>query len=94
MAVKSVITNDMEHCIVCGSPYVEVHHVFYGTANRKQSDKYHYVVPLCPQHHRGSDGVHFNGDLDRWLKEKAQRHFESEIGTRDEFRLVFGKSWL
>ena len=91
---KSVIVEDMEQCYVCGYPYVEVHHIFYGTANRKISDKYGYVVPLCREHHTGSTGVHFNKVFDMHLRKIAQKHFEAEYGDRNEFRRVFGKSYL
>ncbi len=94
MAKKSVVIEDMTHCFVCGSPYVQVHHIFYGNANRKISDKYGYVAPLCAAHHTGSAGVHFNRPLDLHLKKLAQTHFEANIGTRNEFRNIFGKSWL
>ncbi|MGD6877863.1 hypothetical protein [Bacillus infantis] len=90
----SVIFEDMKHCFVCGSPYVQVHHIFYGTANRKLSDKYGYIAPLCAEHHTGSNGVHFNKHLDMHLKKLSQEHFERQIGAREEFRRVFGKSYL
>ncbi len=92
--VKSVIVDDMEHCLVCGSPYIEIHHIIFGVANRKLSDKYGLVVPLCVEHHRGNTGVHQNRDLDLHLKKLAQEHFEAEFGTREYFRTVFGKSYL
>lgn len=94
MAKKSVIFDDMEHCFVCGSPHVQVHHIFFGTANRKQSDKYGYVAPLCQEHHTGKHGVHFNKDLDAFLKKLSQEHFEAKHGDRNAFRKVFGKSYL
>lgn len=94
MGKKSVIIEDMEHCYICNSPYVQIHHVFFGVANRKISDKYGYIVPLCQEHHTGSAGVHFNKDLDLHLKKLAQKHFEAEFGARNVFRGVFGKSFL
>lgn len=84
----------MDNCFVCGSPYVEVHHVIYGTANRKLSDKYGLIVPLCHEHHRGQTGVHFKRDLDIHLKKLAQEKFEAKIGARNEFIRVFGKNYL
>lgn len=93
-AKKSAIIEDMEHCVVCGSPYVQIHHIFFGTSNRKMSDKYGYVAPLCREHHTGNTGVHFNKFLDLYLKQMAQTHFEANTGTRNEFRKVFGKSYL
>lgn len=81
-------------CLICGSPYIQIHHVFEGTANRKQSEKWGYVVPLCREHHTGSNGVHFNKSLDLELKRAAQEDFEERHGTRKEFREIFGRSYL
>lgn len=91
----SAIQTERE-CWLCGrTDDLHVHHVFFGTANRKKSDKYLYVVYLCAKHHNMSDeGVHFDKDFDLTLKRFAQRHFEAHHGTRDDFRREFGKSWL
>jgi hypothetical protein len=91
---KSIIVDCMDNCFVCGSPYVEIHHVIYGTANRKLSDMYGLVVPLCHEHHTGQTGVHFNRDFDLYLKKLAQRKFEAVYGANKGFREVFGKSYL
>ena len=83
-------------CIVCGSPYVHQHHVFYGNANRRISDKYGYVVPLCYKHHNGDEGVHShpNEGMDLQLKQAFQARYEEEQGTREQFIKEFGRSWL
>lgn len=94
MGKKSAIVNCMKNCFVCGSPYVQMHHIFYGTANRKISDRYGYIVPLCQEHHTGQTGVHFDKQFDLALKELVQKHFEKNHGTREDFRNVFGKSYL
>ena len=91
---KSIIVDSMDNCFVCGSPYTEVHHVIYGTANRKLSDKYGLIVPLCHEHHRGQTGVHFNRDFDISLKKLAQDKFNSVYGANKSFLDVFGKSFL
>lgn len=81
-------------CIICGSPYVEHHHVFFGTANRKVSDKYGYIVELCHYHHNEPPmGVHFNKEFDLMLKQQCQRDFEKNH-TRAQFIKEFGRSWL
>lgn len=85
---------DTTVCYVCDSPYVQVHHIFYGRKNRKNADRYGYVIGLCMEHHIGKTGVHFNKALDTLLKTKAQMHFEEYVGDRDEFRKLFGKSLL
>lgn len=95
MATKSIITDDMEHCLLCGSTNnVERHHIFFGTANRKISDKYKLIVPLCAFHHRGDNSVHRNRELDLKVKQLGQKVFEEKIGSREDFRRLFGKSYL
>lgn len=92
--MKSVIQTEKE-CYVCGTTCnLQDHHIFFGTSNRKQSEKYGMKVWLCQEHHTGNTGVHFNRDLDLHLKKLAQKHFEAEYGARNEFRRIFGKSYL
>ena len=92
---KSVIQSEKE-CYVCGTTYnLHDHHIIYGYANRKLSEKYGLKVWLCAEHHNmGNQGVHFNKELDTHLKEKAQEYFESNYGTREEFMEIFGRSYL
>ena len=81
-------------CVMCGSPNVEMHHVIYGTANRRISDEYGYVIPLCREHHTGKYGIHHDKILDLRWKQEAQRDFERRHGTREDFIKVFGRSFL
>lgn len=92
--MKSIIVEHMDRCAICGSPYVEVHHAIHGTANRKIADKYGLTIPLCHEHHLGALGPHLNRTVDLTYIKAAQRAFESKVGTREEFRSLFGKSWL
>ena len=75
--MESIIQKE-KVCYVCRSPYVEKHHIFKGTANRKLSEKYGLTVWLCPEHHRGNTGVHFNPRLDDKLKGIAEMRFREE----------------
>lgn len=81
-------------CVVCGSPYVQRHHVLYGTGNRKVSDKYGYVIPLCAEHHIGGNGIHRNRGMALHWMELAQQHYERHKGTRQDFIREFGRSYL
>ena len=81
-------------CIICGSPDVQMHHIFKGHGRRKISDKYGYVVPLCERHHTGPEGVHHNRQMDLELMRLAQADFEQRHGDREDFVRIFGKSWL
>lgn len=92
----SALTDDAEHCIKTGSTQVHIHHVFYGPY-RKKSEKYGFIVPLVYYLHEFEWGsVHNNPNtgLDLELKQLAQTYFEEHIGTREQFRCEFGKSWL
>lgn len=70
------------------------HHVFFGHANRRLSEKDGCWVYLCVEHHTGNGGVHQNRDKDLALKMKAQAAWEERYGTREEFRKRYGKSYL
>lgn len=93
--MNSIIVTDTEHCIFCGSNNTEIHHVYFGVANRPIADKHGLTVPLCNKHHTGSgDSPHRNRIIDIALKCWAQTVYENQIGTRDQFRKDFGKSYL
>lgn len=82
-------------CEICRrETYTEEHHVFFGTANRKVSDKWGMVARLCPMCHRdGALAVHRCYATDLRLKQKYQAIFELDH-TREEFRKLFGRSYL
>ena len=42
-------------CAICGSPYIQLHHIRYGACGRKTYMG--NVIPLCKRHH---DLVHSN----------------------------------
>lgn len=92
--LHSIITDDMEHCLICGNPEVAVHHVFFGTANRIMSDQYALIVPLCERHHTGAEGVHRFREKDLKLKQMGQEAYEAHYGSRQSFIKVFGRSYL
>ena len=88
LEMKSIITSCKE-CYICNSPNVELHHIFFGTGNRKISDKYGLVVYLCSEHHRGQSGVHGgNRDLDLDLKRRGQRAFERKYSHKQFMELI------
>ena len=92
--MESIIQKEKQ-CYLCGTTYnLHDHHIIFGTSNRKNSERFGLKVWLCQEHHTGSTGVHFNRDFDLSLKETAQKRFEAEFGDRNEFRSIFGKSYL
>lgn len=73
----SIITNDLEHCIICGAKKDNLHEVFYGSY-RHLSIKYGLVIPLCLKHHTmGEFAIHNDRELDLYYKRLAQTIFMS-----------------
>ena len=73
---------------------LEEHHVIYGTANRRLSEKYGLKVYLCPAHHKhGTTAVHRDHDVDLLLKFRAQREFE-KWHSHEEWMRIFGRNYL
>lgn len=91
---RSIITDDMETCFICGANYhTEKHHCIHGTANRKVAEKYGLVVGLCPYCHRISDkSVHNDITVDRHLMNLARKAFEKHYPELDMLE-VFGKRY-
>lgn len=96
--MKSIIKGDSEdRCYICGrAEWIERHHIFNGTANRKKSEKYGLTVHLCHWcHNEPPNGVHYNQETDTRLKQIGQKAAMREYDwTVDEFRKVFGKNYL
>ena len=93
---KSILTDDLKHCMITGSSRVHIHHVFPG-GRRKLSEKYGFIVPLCPElHNLSNHSVHMNPNkgLDLLLKQTCQEYFEAHIGTREDFISKFNRSYL
>lgn len=79
-------------CFICGKQgELDVHHAISGNANRKRSDEYGLTINLCRDCHRE---LHDKGEMEKQIKQFAQRRWEEEYGTREDFIKVFGKSWI
>lgn len=79
MKYTSILTDNYEACYVCGGRAADMHHVFHG-ADKKISEETGCMLPLCRNCH---NKVHHNGgELDRELKEEAQRIYLIKIFGR------------
>ena len=83
-----------DRCFLCGRyGLVEWHHIF-GGANRKNSEDYGLVVPLCHAcHNEPPDGVHFNRECMDDLRRQGQRRFET-VNSHEDFMRIFGENYL
>ena len=92
---KSIMSNKYE-CYVCLYPYdLHRHHIFFGFANRKLSERDGCWCYLCAVHHNMSRvGVHFNRELDLKIKRECQEKWEETYGDRKKFIQRYGKSYI
>ena len=74
--MDTIIKGDnKDRCFLCGrSDWIEAHHIFNGTANRKKSEKLGLKVDLCHDcHNEPPNGVHFNAENNNRLKAIGQK---------------------
>lgn len=89
---KSILQGDTKECYVTGATYnLDKHHIYHGTANRKLAEKYGCWVWLEHSVHMRLHDK--DKELDRRLQRECQNAFENNH-TREEFRKIFGKSYL
>ena len=86
---KSILTDDLEHCIICKQSPVDIHEI-YGGSNRKVSMQNNFCVPLCREHHRLAT---LNNSFSLQLKQLCQRKYE-KTHTRQEWLKLIGKNYL
>jgi len=86
-----------ERCHRCGiEGQMAHHHLIPGKPGRQLSEKYGLVVPLCPRCH---EFVHSGKVLGTKALHQMRRYgqmlcMEKQGWTEDQFREVFGKSYL
>ena len=93
---KSIISEE-KRCYICGCRHwIEIHHVFGGTAYKKKADIYGLTVPLCHCcHNEPPNGVHFNKEIRRKLQAKVQKIAMKHYGwSVEDFRDRFGRNYL
>lgn len=86
----SIFTNDLEHCIICGSKKDNLHEIFFGTANRVNSMKYGCIIPLCFAHHTE---MHKNKEWQDYWHKQVQQAFIKNYPDLD-FLEIFKRNYL
>jgi len=81
-----------EGCLICGYQGDLVRHEVFQGPNRLKSKKYGCWVNLCPRCHME---LHAQPSGYKWLKAVTQeKAMEVHGWTEEEFRNVFGKSYI
>ena len=95
--MKSTIDDNKDSCYICKRrAYTELHHIFYGK-NRKKSDEDKIIVWLCPNCHRGTNGVHGKKghNFDNYLKKIGQKTWQMYYNrSTEEFIKRYGRNYL
>ena len=98
--MKSIMQEKDGRCYLCmllhndySAKPVQEHHVIFGRANRKLSEKYGLKVYLCIWHHtEGPEAVHKSAEIAKILKVLAQRTFRKVFPELD-WLSIFGKNY-
>ena len=85
----SILTDDLEHCYICGEHKDDMHEI-YGGRNRRVSMANGFCVPLCRSCH---SFITRDNTSDLVLKQHCQKKFEEE-NSREDFMLLIGKNYL
>lgn len=102
---KSIVTEYMDICAICGSPTQCVHHLIFGRGNRALSDDDALTLPMCYKCHSlgtGTKKLHENVVAEKLSKIVGQLAYEkrqvakgfTEDEARDLFRIRYGRSYL
>jgi len=93
MAKFSILTDNLEQCMMCGThDMIERHHIM-NAADRNKSTKYGLIAPLCVYCHRvGRHAVHNNAKNMNMLKAKAHVAFEKHYPEEDWLK-TFGRNY-
>lgn len=94
---RSIVTDYKDICFFCGRQAEGEHHLIFGTARKKLSENDGLKVPVCNNCHNMGETlkrIHGNPMAEKLSKMLGQAIFEGKIGTREEFRDRYGKSYL
>ena len=99
----SILVPSLDRCCLCGSTdRVALHEVFHGPF-RDKSKEDGMVVPLCgPHHNLGTFSVHNCDELDRKLKQNAEKvwiekYTDNTLEYEDRVKLFinrYGKNYI
>lgn len=86
---KSILTDNLDYCIECGKPKVNIHEVYEGSYRRRSMEN-DMCIPLCFEHHKQ---IHNDYQFALKYKKMCQSKFE-ETHSREEFLKLFIKNYL
>ena len=94
---RGIVTEYGKICFFCGREAEGEHHLLFGRGIRPLAEQDGLKVPICNRcHTMGSiaERIHGNAMAEKLSKMLGQAMYEMKIGTREEFRQRYGKSYL
>lgn len=94
---KSIVTEYGGICLFCGRPAEGEHHLLFGNGIRELAEQDGLKVPVCNNCHNMGQAlghIHGNPMAEKLSKILGQAVYEAKIGSREEFRTRYGKSYL
>lgn len=94
---KSMVTEQGKACFFCGRPAECEHHLLFGNGKRKLAEEDGLKVPSCNGCHtvgKLTERIHDNPMAEKLSKILGQVVYEAKVGSREEFRVRYGKSYL
>ena len=87
----SVFTENKDKCMFCSATTNLTWHEIYQGRNRKHSMEFGFCLRMCLTcHEKYQDNIIFN---EMWHK-LAQKYFEDDIASRNEFIKIFRRNYL
>lgn len=87
--MRSLLTDDTEFCVECGSPAVHCHHIYEGP-DKPWSEEFNLMIPLCVRCHAK---IHVNQLMNDSYKRLGQQAFEKSFKNL-KFTDYFRRSYL
>lgn len=79
--MRSIMTDNLKECYYCGATdNIELHHCIHGNKhNRDLATRYHLLIGICSECHRGKNGIHgkYGYEKDLKLQAEAQQAWEN-----------------
>lgn len=94
---ESIVTEHKNICVFCGKPAECEHHLVFGSGKRNLAEQDGLKVPICNRcHTMGGLGerIHDNPIAEKLSKMLGQAIYEARLGSREDFRARYGKSYL
>ena len=94
---QNIVTEYNGICVFCGRIAEEEHHLLFGNGVRELAEEDGLKVPICNRCHntgKATERIHENIMAEALSKMLGQAIYEAKIGSREEFRLRYGKSYM